>query len=117
MKALFADKKKAFLSHEVAPVRMPNWPELKIKTIIEIVKNDAEVAKYFKDEYWLLEKPHSKPFMCNVINSLYPGLLQGLVTESNGLRNSVEGEEKQKDAIMMTDKWRAMLDSSPYTSS
>ena len=56
-------------------IRMPNWPELKIKTLIDVVKHDDEVAKYFKDNYWELEKPHSKPFMCNVINSLYPGLL------------------------------------------
>ena len=75
MKALFADEKKAFSAHEMTAIRMPNWPELKVKTIIDIVKHDAEVGKYFKDKYWELEKPHSKPFMMNIINTVYPGLL------------------------------------------
>jgi len=84
MKGLLKDEKKAFLSHEVKPVKMPNWPELKIKVIIEIVKGDAEIAKYFKDKYWELEKPHSKPFMMNIINTVYPGLLPGLIHEAGG---------------------------------
>ena len=82
MKDLLCEKKKAFLSHEINPIRMPNWPELKVKAIIDIVKGDEEIAKYFKDKYWELEKPHSKPFMMNVVNSVYPGLLQGIVGEA-----------------------------------
>ena len=75
MKGLLCEEKKAFLTHEMSPIRMPNWPELKVKAIIDIVKGDEEIAKYFKDKYWELEKPHSKPFMMNIINSVYPGLL------------------------------------------
>ena len=81
MKGLLTEEKKAFMANEITPYQCPNWPELKIKTIIDIVKDDKEVAKYFKDEYWLLEKPHSKPFMITVINSLYPGLIGDLVSE------------------------------------
>ena len=116
MKALFAETKSAFLSHQVNVIRMPNWPELKMEKIIDLVKDDDEIKKYFKDDFADLKKPHSKPYMMNIINTVYPGLLQGLVGEAGGLRNTTEGEEKQKEAIVMTSRWKELLDATPYTS-
>ena len=94
MKGLLCEEKKAFFTHQMNPIRMPNWPELKIKAIIDIVKEDKEIAMYFKDNYWELDKPHSKPFMMNVINNVYPGLLQGIITEANGNRNNIAGDKQ-----------------------
>ena len=106
MKALFAEEKNAYLAHEINVIKMPNFPELKMEKIIELVKDNEQIRKYFKDEFWLLKKPHSKPFMMNIINSVYPGLLQGLVGESCELRNTTLDEDKQKESVVMTDKWK-----------
>ena len=94
---------------------MPNWPELKIEAIINIVKDDEEIKMYFKDDFAELKKPHSKPFMMNIVNTVYPGLLNGLIVESSNQRHSMDGDAKAKEAIIMTDKWKGMLDASPYT--
>ena len=49
-----------------------------------------------------MKKPHSKPFMMNIINTVYPGLLQGMIAEAATLRNDITGEEKQGQAIIMS---------------
>ena len=86
-----------------------------MENVIDIVKDDDEIKKYFKDEFNDLKKPHSKPFMMNIINTVYPGLLPGLITESTTLRHSISNDDKAKQAIVITEKMKAMLDSSPYT--
>jgi len=41
--------------------------------------------------------------------------LNGLIVESSNQRHSMDGDAKAKEAIIMTDKWKGMLDASPYT--
>lgn len=102
LKQLFNEDKAAFFQKDIQTVSMPNWPELKIENVIAIIKDDPDMQKYFKDKYWELKKPHSKPFILNIVNTVLPGLLQGLMVECSNERNTTTGDEKEKQAIKMT---------------
>ena len=94
MKQLLCGEKEALQTKDLIPIVLPNWPELKMEVIMGLVKDDQDLARYLKDDYWKESKPHSKPFLCNIVNSLLPGFLTGLVSECSQVRNTPAGEAK-----------------------
>ena len=83
---------------EVKTVHIPGWPELKTENLVALIRNDAEIAKYLKDEFWV-GRGHSRPFLTTIINTMYPGLIQALIDDLSVDRHGVSGEDKEREGI------------------
>ena len=51
MKDIFCGKKKTFTVEDIKQINVPNLPELKKETIMELIDGDEQVKQYFKSDY------------------------------------------------------------------
>jgi hypothetical protein len=49
---LLRGEKSAFKLKEVNFVKIPLWPELGVKKLVEMVKDDVKVCKYLPDKFF-----------------------------------------------------------------
>ena len=60
------------------------------------------------------EKLPSKEYFFNILNTVYPEYLQGLMNHAAKQRYSEEGKAQKKEVIEATDEMYDMLNSMPF---
>ena len=81
-KKLLMSEKKVFKIAEVRYILVPKLDEMAISQMLPLVQDDAELKKYFPDEYFGGKMPDRK-FFFNTVNTLYPGFLEQLFSYAN----------------------------------
>lgn len=101
VKQLLIGEKKAFRQSEVKYIDMPFYPELSVKNLIDMFKDDKEVSIYVRDKFWE-GKPPTRGFIFNIVNTVYPGYCEQLVMKQTHARCSVLADGNQGDSIKLT---------------
>ena len=56
-----------------------------------------------------LKKPPSRPYLHNIINTLYPGYLDSVLKQQNEARNLVTADGNDGNAIRVTEEFNSIL--------
>ena len=78
VKQLLAGQKKAFKLSEVRRIELPRYDELSIKVLLDMIHNDQAIRVYLRDDV-SEDKPPSRNFLANIINSVYPKYLPHVI--------------------------------------
>ena len=63
---------------ELKSVNVPKFDELCVKNIFPLIRQDAEVMKYFPDEYPKGREP-DRTYTFNVLNTMRNQYVQGII--------------------------------------
>jgi len=109
------EKKRVFKITAVKFIIVPKLDELSISKMKEMVKDDKELLEYFPDEFFKNKQP-DRAFFFNVINTVYPGFLDQLISHASKLRFGVVEKEQSEQVILATDEWINRLSAVPFFS-
>ena len=112
---LYKGEKQILKMENVRFINVPKYDELSVTNMLKLVKNDTELLKFWPDEYIAGMQP-SRQFFFNTINTVYPGFLKQLITNSNQQRCGVSDEQNKKSSILVNDEWLNNLSSIPFHS-
>ena len=103
-------KKKA-IDH----VEVPHYDELSVRNLWPLFQKDKTFLRYFPDQFAEGKAPARKYFF-DVMNTLYPGYLAEIMGHANEMRWTTKGEDQQRQAIKISEKWEEELKSMPFLS-
>ncbi len=72
---------------ELKSVNVPKFDELSVKNIFPLIRQDAEVMKYFPDDYPKGREP-DRSYTFNVLNTLRNQYVQDIIKHAHSIRNS-----------------------------
>jgi hypothetical protein len=72
---------------ELKSVNVPKFDELSVKNIFPLIRQDAEVMKYFPDEYPKGREP-DRTYTFNVLNTMRNQYVQDIIKHAHNIRNS-----------------------------
>ena len=77
-KALLKNDKGVFHISEIAFINVPKCPEISVKVIAEMVKDDEETMFYLPSNITKKKGVKREPFF-NIVNTVNPGYLSAIV--------------------------------------
>ena len=80
---------------------MPAYEELSVKAIYPDMMKDAEMMSYFPDKYPAGKSPPREYFF-NILNTLHPEYLAGVMSHANRQRMTTEGDAMKKESVKMS---------------
>ena len=101
VKQLLAVQKKAFKLSEVRRIELPRYDELSIKVLLDMIHNDQAIRVYLRDDV-SEDKPPSRTFLANIINSVYPKYLPHVIKLQTQARHGQAAAAEKGDDIKMT---------------
>ena len=78
---LFQGEKLLYKLNDIKYINIPKLDELSVPKILELIKDDVEMKKYYPDEYFDKKIP-DRAFFYNTLNTKYPGFLASLVSHA-----------------------------------
>lgn len=100
---------------EMKPIIVPKFDELAVALILDQVKDDNEIMKYFPDN--ISHKKIDWGFFFNILHTLRPEYVKGIIERANNFRNKPEENEEKKQFILVSDNWLDKLLEHPFISS
>ena len=100
---------------EINQITVPILEELSVLKVLEMIKGDDHVQKYFPDEFFTKKIPERK-FFFDVLNTVYEDFLPPLISHAESLRIEGEVVEQQQQVILATDEWMNELKAAPFFS-
>ena len=87
-----------------------------MNTLIEQVKDDAEVKRYLHDKFATKKRP-TRQFLIDIIGTVYPGFFKQVIETQTQARFDHKTSEQVGDHILATDEWVNALAEHPFQSS
>ena len=94
IKKVFAGDKIIFRIGEVNFINVPIIEELSVLKVLDMIRDDDDIKRYFPDEFFTKKTPERK-FFFDVINTVYEDFLPPLINHASSLR--VQGEINQQN--------------------
>ena len=116
LKDVFSGKKQLLMKKEVNYIHVPHYDEISVKALWPEVKKDPIVMSYFPAVYPKGRGP-PRDYFFNIVSTKLPDYLQQLLDHANKQRMSAEGQDKQTEAIKISQYWEEQLKAMPYLSS
>ena len=84
---VLTDKKKLLLMNSVKMIKVPKFPELNVRDILEDLSDDENVMMHlpFSNNH---KKPIDRDYFFNIVNTLLPEYIKNLISHSIECRNS-----------------------------
>jgi hypothetical protein len=114
VRQLLSGEKKAFRLSQVLFIEVPLYPELGVKQLVAMAREDPKVCLYLRDKFWE-GKPPTRSFLINIINTVNPGYFEYIIDDQSRLRNIVSQDQLDKDAIMVSPEFHEALLAHPFT--
>ena len=70
----------------------------------ELIKDDELLHKYFPEEFFS-GRTIKRSYFFGVINTLYPGYLDNLISHANDVRINKTNSNDEEQTILATDRW------------
>ena len=78
--------------------------------------NDATLKKYLRDDA-SMERPPSRAFLANVINSVFPEYLPSIIRSQTIARHGKEASERKGDDIKVMPQFMQALSNTAFSDS
>lgn len=101
---MLKDEKKLFLVSEIKHINVPKCPEINVKKIVEMVKDQPDIAPYLPSNI-TKKRGISREHLMNIVNTVYPQYLPQIIRFAQDERQVVDAELEKNDAILVSDEW------------
>ena len=97
-------------------INVPHFEELNVRDVFKLFKDEEKLLAHLPTSL-RKGKPISRPFFFNVVNTLYPGVIKGMIDEARKIRHEELTKSEKKETIDIAPEWVTQLNEIPFVSS